>query len=115
MKRIPVIYPLLLVFIGGSALLAFSRINKVNFYHHYYRVIEEVQTRNSQEWEAKALTLQVFSDFKVTPQSVAGDISSASGLFSPKVGLFALPYTRRLEFIRPTSIWYLNASPAQAP
>ncbi|MDB4286204.1 hypothetical protein N9933_02775 [bacterium] len=28
--------------------LLFSKINKHDFYHHYFKVIEEVETRNSQ-------------------------------------------------------------------
>jgi hypothetical protein len=52
----------------GFAAIAFAmlflfKINKVSFYHHYFRVIEEVEIRNSQAMTPPALVL-----FSVTPK-----------------------------------------------
>ncbi|MEM6632560.1 MAG: hypothetical protein AAF694_23010 [Bacteroidota bacterium] len=115
MKRIPVIYPLLLVFVGGSALLAFSRINKVNFYHHYYRVIEEVQTRNSQEWEAKSPTLQVFSSLDLSQEHFTGLFSTHVWVQKARSSRYTLVLSLLPQASRFTLVWYLNACPAQAP
>lgn len=42
------------------SIVAFWRINKVNFFHHYIRVIAEVEERNSHELD-KGQNLVVFS------------------------------------------------------
>jgi hypothetical protein len=44
-------YHLYVLLIGSASLLIFSRINKISFYHHYFKVIEEVEMRNSQALE----------------------------------------------------------------
>lgn len=50
------IFPLLAI----VSIVAFWRINKVNFFHHYIRVIAEVEERNSHELD-KGQNLVVFS------------------------------------------------------
>lgn len=50
------IFPLLAI----VSMVAFWRINKVNFFHHYIRVIAEVEERNSHELD-KGQNLIVFS------------------------------------------------------
>lgn len=50
------IFPLLAI----VSIVAFWRINKVNFFHHYIRVIAEVEERNSHELDSKQ-NLIVFS------------------------------------------------------
>ncbi len=47
MKGTLLSYHLLVLFIGGVVMLSLSKINKHNFYHHYFRVIQEVEMRNS--------------------------------------------------------------------
>ena len=114
MKRAPLTYHLLLALVGGYAILAFARINKHSFYHHYYRVIEEVQTRNSQEWEAAA-KLTIFAGTEVSTVQLETllptwiDAKWELGI-STSV-LFSNLTDRRLF----KSIWYLNAHPSQAP
>ena len=48
MKRSIHPYHLLGLAAISFAMLFLFKINKVNFYHHYFRVIEEVEIRNSQ-------------------------------------------------------------------
>lgn len=50
------IFPLLAI----VSMVAFWRINKVNFFHHYIRVIAEVEERNSHELDNKQ-NIAVFS------------------------------------------------------
>ena len=38
-----------MLLLTASLAIFFSKINKRGFYHHYFRVIEEVESRNSQE------------------------------------------------------------------
>ncbi len=38
-------------------MLFLFKINKVNFYHHYFRVIEEVEIRNSQALASPSLVM----------------------------------------------------------
>ena len=114
MKRAPLTYHLLLALIGGYAILAFARINKHSFYHHYYRVIEEVQTRNSQEWDA-AGHVAVFADLVSQSPEFDTFLPYLAGL---KLGTHVLHLPARQYSVYSflgTNIWYLLAHPAQAP
>lgn len=41
-------YHLLLLLVASASLLSLWRINKRSFYFHYFKVIEDVESRNSQ-------------------------------------------------------------------
>lgn len=53
-------YRLIFPLLAMVSIVAFWRINKVNFFHHYIRVIAEVEERNSHELD-KGQNLVVFS------------------------------------------------------
>ena len=117
MKRVSLTYPVWLILVGGCAVLTFHRINKHNFYHHYYRVIEEVQTRNSQEWLGVS-SIHIFSgSFFIQEEepeySQAGEVRGSDFLVPIRVTSFQL--TGLSSLILPRTIRYLNAHPAQAP
>ena len=57
MKRVFHPYYLLGLAAVSFAMLFLSKINKTSFYHHYFKVIEEVETRNSQEIEVAMYSL----------------------------------------------------------
>ncbi len=114
MKRAPLTYHLLLALVGGYAILAFARINKHNFYHHYYRVIEEVQTRNSQEWEAAA-TLTIFAE-TVAPTVQLETLLPTWIDAKWETGLsFSYLFSKLVDRGLDKSVWYFSAHPAQAP
>ena len=72
------------LFILAAAALSMSllmKINKMSFYHHYFKVIEEVEVRNSQEVGSALFT---FNFREVTPRAFFQLISFFVGL-----GLFA--------------------------
>ena len=72
-------YQILLLLVGGISMFALLKMDKMSFYHHYFRVIEDVEGRNSQEWVG-----EVFEWGKnyvhTAVQTVAGQ--GASSLFS---------------------------------
>ena len=41
---------IVLSLIGSVAVLSLAKINKHNFYHHYFKSIAELEDRNSQLW-----------------------------------------------------------------
>ncbi|MEL6673451.1 MAG: hypothetical protein AAFR61_14700 [Bacteroidota bacterium] len=58
MKAIRATYYLFAIVIAGLSMMAWLKMDKVSFYHHYFKGIEEVASRNSQDhqeimvWEA---------------------------------------------------------------
>ncbi|RMG57259.1 MAG: hypothetical protein D6722_25205 [Bacteroidetes bacterium] len=47
-------YQILLLATVSVAMIFFMKINKQSFYHHFFKVIEEVESRNSQEVQTSA-------------------------------------------------------------
>ncbi|RMG22211.1 MAG: hypothetical protein D6730_16920 [Bacteroidetes bacterium] len=51
-------YRFLLLIAVSLSMLAWLKINKTSFYHHYFKLIEEVEVRNSQEVGSALVMLQ---------------------------------------------------------
>ncbi|MFK7920651.1 MAG: hypothetical protein AB8H47_01780 [Bacteroidia bacterium] len=45
-------YHFLILLVASASLLSLWKINKRSFYFHYFKVIEEVESRNSQAFDA---------------------------------------------------------------
>lgn len=52
MRRLFRPYQLLLLATVSVAMIFFMKIDKLSFYHHFFKVIEEVELRNSQQIQA---------------------------------------------------------------
>ncbi len=108
----------LLVLLVAITALVFSKINKHSFYHHYFKVIEEVEVRNSQ-----ALTAPSISNWM---DQVVQEVSQAArqifaGLFALWAAVTLLPLFRFQISFRP-EVWprlssrlYRRLHPALAP
>lgn len=55
-------YHLSVMAVASLALLVFQKIDKISFYHHYFKVIEEVEVRNSQALDAAYLTFRLSAE-----------------------------------------------------
>lgn len=60
-------YHLMLMLAGLTALWVFKKIDKHSFYHHFFRVIEEVELRNSHDLDAA--DLMVLSRLQLAPRA----------------------------------------------
>ena len=81
-----------MLLLAAAAALGFTRINKLDFYHRYFRVISEIEDRNSQElddantiqWSDAAQGIVEFSPAPagvfVAPQYFQSTLSFASYL-----------------------------------
>ena len=49
MRKLSHPYQIFFILVALVAMIFLLKINKRNFYHHYFKVIEEVELRNSQE------------------------------------------------------------------
>lgn len=115
-KRFHPYYLIGLVAVSFSMLFLF-KINKVSFYHHYFKVIEEVETRNSQALLSDAVVLfsaQAVHQNLIQPILSLLCIASIGGLFlySPRLQQITWP---RLS----PAVWqdqvYLLLPPVRAP
>lgn len=80
------IFPLLAI----VSMVAFWRINKVNFFHHYIRVIAEVEERNSHELDNRQnIAVFSFASIQDAPQAVGLPVQMESLLADAAV--VALP------------------------
>ncbi len=59
MRGFKLTYPLIALAVIPAALVSLNKINKVSFFDHYFKVIEEVELRNSHELEEGELFLWV--------------------------------------------------------
>lgn len=76
----------LLLLLGSVAMLSLARINKHNFYHHYFKTIAEVEVRNSQAW----MEVQVLDDFRFIPlRKVVPQSFSLWALIRPRAEFFS--------------------------
>ena len=71
MKAIRSTYSLFALLVAGLSMMAWLKMDKMSFYHHYFRGIAEVESRNSQDhidllsWESysETRTTEAFSLF----------------------------------------------------
>jgi hypothetical protein len=71
------IHPYHLILLGFAiGALAMAKINKLSFYHHYFKVIEEVEVRNSQAVPAIGLSQLLTDSFRHTLDKVSRIMSS---------------------------------------
>lgn len=80
------VFPLLAI----VSIVAFWRINKVNFFHHYIRVIADVEERNSHELDKKQ-NLAVFSLSTVQDSHPAMSLSLLQESFLADASHISLP------------------------
>ncbi len=101
-------YHLYLLLVGSASLLVLWRINKMNFYHHYFKVIEEVELRNSQAVESFP-QISLFSLTQAQSRPLAfwltllGWVGTLVTLFSlaplpRRARVLSLAYTRQAQF-----------------
>jgi len=118
MRGFKLTYPLIALAVIPAALVSLNKINKVSFFDHYFKVIEEVELRNSHELEEGELFLwvQFFSQNEsqgpeISPSLAAQDHSSWK-LITPSLPVrFGLQPLADLTGAR---IFYLLA-PCRAP
>jgi hypothetical protein len=109
-------YHLYLLLIGSASLLIFSRINKMSFYHHYFKVIEEVEMRNSQALEGipQLTFVQLPSRVLSFAQYLMICLGLMATFFVPFVGGLQPQQTRSLPLIHSPRA-YLRTQPIRAP
>jgi hypothetical protein len=107
----------LIVLLVAVASLVFAKINKHSFYHHYFKVIEEVEVRNSQ---AILASIPTWVEAKIT--TLASKVQQLISVVIPAllISLF-LPIIGFLFLFRP-EVWprlstrlYRRLHPALAP
>ncbi|MEO1451483.1 MAG: hypothetical protein AAFV07_18270 [Bacteroidota bacterium] len=94
-------YHLMLMLAGLTALWVFKKIDKHSFYHHFFRVIEEVELRNSQDLAAADLMVLTRIE-SVSTQA----ISSLWPLVMALLGIAGIvfPVLRQQGFLEPSQI-----------
>lgn len=75
----------LLLLVASASLLSLWKINKRSFYFHYFKVIEEVESRNSQAFDA------IPNYFATVQRTLTEEIIPFLGFF---LGLAALVWVR---------------------
>ncbi|MEZ4825395.1 MAG: hypothetical protein R3C61_03750 [Bacteroidia bacterium] len=110
-------YRLLLIFAALLAMVLLLKINKRSFYFHYFKVIEEVEMRNSQELSAFRQIDQIAT---VVPEIISLTQWIFQVLFFPitalllwETGLQYIWGSRRLRLL-PARIFY-QLQPVRAP
>jgi hypothetical protein len=107
----------LTVLLVAIASLIFAKINKHSFYHHYFKVIEEVEVRNSQ-----AVPVVVSSWVEGSVQQLIAGVQRLISSLIPSVNQsLLLPLIGFLFIFRP-EVWprlstrlYRRLHPALAP
>lgn len=100
----------------SMSMVLLMKINKISFYHHYFKVIEEVEIRNSQELAIPLSTIRVATNnVSAFWQYVLNSLGL--GLFIVVFFIPFLSFLYRLEWldIRLSSAKYLISFPIRAP
>ncbi|MDX2246845.1 MAG: hypothetical protein SF052_08735 [Bacteroidia bacterium] len=109
-------YQLFLIFAALVAMVFLLKINKRSFYFHYFRVIEEVELRNSQEMGVYTQLAQLHN---LTPALPAISYGFFSLLFTAGIFVLFLLKTVRISFFAneavPASQFLLSLPPVRAP
>lgn len=103
---------------GLTALWVFMKINKHSFYHHFFRVIEEVELRNSHD--LVAADLMVLTQSQLAPASLRDrflplPIALFGLLFLLVMPLWAIPVPREVAPLRLTDRRAYLLPPVRAP
>ena len=88
MRSLFLTYRLILLAAVSVSMLLLLKINKRSFYFHYFKVIEEVEMRNSQALHAETFSIQVWRSQLQEAASILLPILTALFAF----GLFLLPF-----------------------
>ena len=100
----------------SMSMVLLMKINKISFYHHYFKVIEEVEVRNSQALGAYLATYESRTA-NVSPflQIVLNTLGL--GLFTLILSIPFLPFSYRYPWSEGnhSSIAYLRSYPIRAP
>lgn len=107
----------LIVLLVAIASLIFAKINKHSFYHHYFKVIEEVEVRNSQAvlGNVSTWTEEVVSGMLADVQRFISDLLPAlfTSILLPVIGFLFL--FRPEVWPRLSTRLYRRFHPALAP
>ncbi len=79
-------YRIFLPLLATMSLVGFWRINKVSFFHHFIRVISEVEVRNSQSLSEAALPVLALAS-EAPAQQEAGPAALFTDGFLPLLAL----------------------------
>ncbi len=77
-------YHILLLLVASASMLSLWKINKRSFYFHYFKVIEEVESRNSQ-----ALSTTIPNYFASVQRSLVRNVIPFLGFFLGFAALFS--------------------------
>ncbi|WNJ17686.1 hypothetical protein [Pontibacter sp. G13] len=118
MKGPAITYRFILLASVSVVMLFFFKINKMSFYHHFFRVIEEVGNRNSQEVASIATFDGLLESLEMEAEVVQDTLSWMFG-FLPFLVLIILDRhfptaNRRSAVPIPVQI-YRNIPPTRAP
>ncbi len=103
----------------AAVMMIFSRINKHSFYHYYFEVIEEVESRNFQGVKAESFSLSAVA---AVGQQVIENLVRFFSAFWPAILLLLLPAISLSFSPFQSTVWpqlttklYRKFAPALAP